>query len=66
LDASFSADGRQTTDLGGYDSGDGVAIQADGKLVVAGYSDGDFALARYHPDGSLDASFSADGRQGSR
>ena len=41
----------------------GVAVQADGGIVVAGGrpvpdSDyGDFALARYRPDGSLDTSF---------
>jgi Domain of unknown function (DUF5122) beta-propeller len=41
-----------------------VAIQ-DGKVVVAGTSlhgaDGNFVLARYNPDGSLDNSFSGDG-----
>lgn len=40
--------------------------QADGKLVAAGGSnitgDLDFALARYHPDGSLDTSFGSAGR----
>jgi len=44
-----------------------VAIQADGKILVAGYSDigadSDFALVRYNPDGSLDNSFSEDGIQ---
>ena len=36
---TFSGDGRQTTDFGGstYDSGEGVAIQADGRIVVTGY-----------------------------
>jgi len=65
LDPSFSADGRVTTDLaGGDDRGFGVAIQADGKIVVAGSSGSprDFALARYNPDGSLDTSFDVDGR----
>jgi uncharacterized delta-60 repeat protein len=64
LDTSFSGDGRQTTDFGGFDEGaTGVAIQANGRIVVVG-SDGDnFALARYNPNGSLDTSFSGDGRQ---
>ena len=36
----------------------GVAVQADGGIVVAGSSNsGDFALARYRTDGSLDTSF---------
>ena len=44
-----------------------VAIQPDGKIVAAGLirkknGDRDFALARYTPDGSLDNSFSGDGK----
>ena len=41
-----------------------IALQPDGKLVVAGYSDSggwDFSLARFNPDGSLDNTFSGDG-----
>jgi uncharacterized delta-60 repeat protein len=38
-----------------------LVLQPDGKLVVAGESRGDFALARYDADGSLDTSFSGDG-----
>src|SRR4051794_14296359 len=61
LDVSFSGDGRQTTDFGGSDAATAVAVQADGKIVVAGSSDGNFALARYGVDGTPDASFSGDG-----
>jgi uncharacterized delta-60 repeat protein len=65
LDTSFSGDGRQTTSFGGgRDIAHGVAIQDDGKIVAAGQGgNSDFALARYNPDGSLDPSFSGDGRQ---
>src|SRR3954447_19040998 len=71
LDSSFSDDGKQTTDFAGdNDSGRAVAVQPDGKILVAGYSDqgaathnGDFALARYNIDGTLDSSFSGDGKQ---
>src|SRR5205823_4239851 len=31
--------------------------QWDGKIVVVGTSSGDFAIARYQPDGTLDPSF---------
>ena len=65
LDTSFSGDGKQTTDFGGFDGANGVALQGDGKIVavgVGGASD-DFALARYNPNGSLDTSFSGDGKQ---
>ncbi|MFZ1754605.1 MAG: Ig-like domain-containing protein, partial [Caldilineaceae bacterium] len=61
LDTSFSDDGQVITDLGGSDRGNAVAIQPDGKIVVAGTSNQDFALARYNPDGSLDTSFAGDG-----
>jgi uncharacterized delta-60 repeat protein len=63
LDASFSGDGRQTTDFGGGDAAADVVLQPDGKIVVAGGAGGEFALARYNPNGSLDVSFSGDGRQ---
>lgn len=63
LDPSFSADGRETTDLGpGPGQAQAVARQADGKIVTAGTSADDFALARYNPDGSLDTTFSDDGK----
>jgi uncharacterized delta-60 repeat protein/uncharacterized repeat protein (TIGR01451 family) len=66
LDTTFSGDGKVTTDFdGGLDFGYAVAIQGDGKIVVAGYADvsanRDFALARYNTDGSLDTTFDADG-----
>ncbi|MBW3540365.1 MAG: hypothetical protein KY476_08850 [Planctomycetes bacterium] len=67
-DTSFDGDGKVTTDFGSLsDQAHGVAIQADGKIVVAGWSvqsgtGVDFALARYNADGSLDTSFSGDGK----
>jgi uncharacterized delta-60 repeat protein len=63
LDTSFSGDGKQTTDSGGSEAAHGVKVQADGKLVTVGDADGDFALARYNPNGSLDTTFSGDGKQ---
>ena len=63
LDQSFSGDGRVTTDFGGgVDLAYGVALQPDGKIVAAGGSRLEFALVRYHRDGSLDQSFGGDGR----
>jgi uncharacterized delta-60 repeat protein len=37
-------------------------LQPDGKILVGGTSDGKFAMARYNLDGSLDTSFSGDGK----
>ena len=66
LDTSFNGTGVVTTSLGnGIDMNNGVAIQMDGRIVVAGQSyngtNFDFAVARYNPDGTLDTSFSTDG-----
>jgi uncharacterized delta-60 repeat protein len=60
LDRSFSDDGKQTTNLGGNEFAEGVAIQPNGKIVVLaeGPSPG-YQLIRYNPDGSLDPTFLA-------
>jgi hypothetical protein len=54
LDTGFSFDGKATTPIGTSDDyANGVAVQADGRIVAAGYSRNgynDFALARYNPD----------------
>lgn len=68
LDTTFDTDGIVTTDFGTIDTATAVAIQADGKIVVAGISDpvgavaSDFAVARYNPNGSLDTTFDTDGK----
>jgi serralysin len=62
--------GIVTTDFGYSNEGYSVAVQADGKILVAGtagtaYNGSvyfDFALARYNPDGSLDTTFDGDGK----
>ena len=61
LDTSFDYDGKLATDLGRWNGGYSVALQSDGKILVAGSNDGDFAVARYNSDGSLDTSFDYDG-----
>jgi len=70
LDTSFDTDGKTTTDFasGSFDGANNVAIQSDGKIVAAGFSDNGstgrgFALARYNAsDGSLDTSFGSGGK----
>jgi uncharacterized delta-60 repeat protein len=62
LDGTFGTLGTVTTDFGGDDRAEAVALQSDGRIVVAGRSDGDFALARYDASGVLDATFDGDGR----
>ncbi len=63
-DPTFSADGKQRTDFGAGPSAAAAAVrQADGKIVAVGGADGNFLVARYNLDGSLDPSFSGDGRE---
>jgi uncharacterized delta-60 repeat protein len=55
-----------TTGLGGDDYGESVAIQPNGKIVIAGYSekndDADVALVRYNTNGTLDNTFAGNGK----
>jgi len=62
LDTTFLINGKGITDLGGDDRASAIAIQADGKIVVAGSTGGNFALVRYNPNGTLDATFDGDGK----
>lgn len=49
LDSTFGIDGKVTTDLGGIDIVKAMALQSDGKIVVAGRTNDNFALVRYNP-----------------
>jgi uncharacterized delta-60 repeat protein len=65
LDTTFDGDGKVATDFGTFDSAYGVAIDSTGKIVAAGSCGGTtsiFCVARYNTDGSLDTTFSGDGR----
>lgn len=66
LDNSFGTGGYVITDIqGNFDEGTSIALQADQKILVAGWndngSDTDFAITRYLPDGSLDNTFGTAG-----
>jgi uncharacterized delta-60 repeat protein len=66
LDPTFGNGGVALTDFGkSYDWAYAMALQSDGKIVVAGVSDAtgskDFALARFHPNGVLDEGFGRGG-----
>jgi uncharacterized delta-60 repeat protein len=69
LDMGFDSDGKVTTNFASGDQARDVAVQPDGKIVAAGLAcgfcfpaAGDFGLARYNADGSLDTTFSGDGK----
>ena len=66
LDVSLNSTGTVITTIGsGGDIARGVALQPDGKIVVAGYCTNgttyDFCLARYLASGTLDVSFNGSG-----
>ena len=62
LDPVFGVEGKITTDFGANDQALAVALQPDGKIVVAGLSGSAFALARYNSNGSLDTTFGLQGK----
>jgi uncharacterized delta-60 repeat protein len=67
LDSGFGESGKVTSEIGGSsDSAKSVALQDDGKIVVAGDTlapgNNDFAVARYNANGSLDTSFNGTGK----
>jgi uncharacterized delta-60 repeat protein len=63
LDTSFDGDGKaQISVSAGNDTGQGMVLQPDGKLVLVGSSSvHGVTLLRVNADGSIDTSFSGDG-----
>lgn len=68
LDPSFGSGGTVTTPLGADESGYDLAVQPDGRIVLAGFrgtdvtsTDNDFVVARYLANGNLDPSFGGSG-----
>ena len=65
LDSTLGGTGEVLTEFGAQSQASGVVIQADGRIVEAGTvqaADGDFALARLNPNGSLDTTFGSGGK----
>ncbi len=62
-DASFGNHGVVETSFGsGVSSGNAIAVQPDGNIVVAGDGAGTTLFGRYKSDGSLDATFGKGGK----
>ncbi|HEX6647906.1 MAG TPA: delta-60 repeat domain-containing protein, partial [Pyrinomonadaceae bacterium] len=67
LDLSFGTGGKVLTNFGNISAqAYSMALQPDGKIVLAGYvnfnGSESFALARYNTDGTLDAGFGTGGK----
>src|SRR5262245_7339632 len=69
LDSTFGRGGAVTTDFkGSNDIANAAALQADGKIVTAGIrfvgisaATGDFLVARYNTNGTIDKAFGQGG-----
>lgn len=68
VDTSFGVSGIVTTPIGGKDFAHDVALQTDGKIILSGAShnssgeyNSDFAIVRYHVNGTLDTTFGTSG-----
>lgn len=69
-DAAFGTGGLVTTDIaGGFAECLGLAVQGDGKIILAGHNnksrggtDADVVVVRYLSDGTLDTSFNGTGK----
>lgn len=66
LDNGFGTGGKVITNFFGINAAFAIALQGNGKIVVAGVADvtlgvPDFGLARYNTDGSLDQTFGTGG-----
>ncbi|BAZ49482.1 hemolysin-type calcium-binding region [Nostoc sp. NIES-4103] len=64
LDNTFGSNGKVITPVGtsSFSESNSIAIQSDGKIVVAGQANYEFALVRYNSDGSVDTSFGNNGQ----
>jgi uncharacterized delta-60 repeat protein len=66
LDTTFNGNGKVSTPIGFTSGARALAIQTDGKIVVAGttdagINDSDFAIVRYNANGSIDTTFAING-----
>ncbi len=62
LDSTFSGDGRLTTDFApGGEFAYGIALAADGDILMSGQAIGRMAVMSVEPDGTIDTAFSHDG-----
>lgn len=68
FDKSFSGDGKRLIDLGGDEAAEALAVQSDGKILVAGFTSAgntgkDATVFRLNANGNFNTSFSGDGKR---
>jgi len=63
LDTTFGTSGKVIQPIGSSnDWGRSLVIQPDGKILLGGNCSGDFCIARFNSDGTLDTSFNSSGK----
>jgi uncharacterized delta-60 repeat protein len=63
LDPSLAGKSTVTTDFGGEDGANAIALQANGKILLGGGGPNDIAFARFQPGGTPDETFGPDGKR---
>ncbi len=61
VDTSFGNNGIVIQPIGSYAQINGIALQENGQIIAAGFSDSYFAVARFNTDGSIDTNFGSVG-----
>jgi len=61
LDVGFGTGGKVTTPIGSNAAAYSLAMQGDGKILLAGTANAKFALVRYNTDGNPDSTFNGTG-----
>lgn len=62
LDPSFGSNGTRAVSFASNSVGKQLAVLPDGRILVAGQSASDFAVARLNADGTMDSRFGGDGK----
>ncbi len=63
IDTEFGEDGIVYTDFGSVNEfAEAISVQQDGKIIVAGNTNGFFAMARYNNNGTIDSLFGDNGK----
>lgn len=60
LDNTFGTDGVALVS-NSTDVTESIAVQSDGKILIGGYTDDSFTVARFNTDGTLDTDFGNNG-----
>jgi uncharacterized delta-60 repeat protein len=61
FDNTFGTDGVSRIETAETEASEAIALLDDGKILMVGYKDDNFTVAKFNADGSLDTTFGANG-----